>query len=188
MSNSIKIPLRSLNPEIIKDLQEKYPEAEIKVERSQDKAHSPLSHERFWEIIDLLDWEKESNDDAVLEPAIAQLSEGSVRHIFEFADILSEKLHALDQKSFAQNIGEDAWQPDKYFSVDYFLYARCCVVANGKAIFEKVLNDPTQMPKDITFEGLLYLASMAYERKMGRTLAYTPTFPIETYSNKQGWK
>jgi len=68
----------------------------------------------------------------VVEPAIARLVSGSVRHIFEFADLLSEKLYALDGRKYALQLGEDAWSPDRYFSVDNFLYARCCVVANGK--------------------------------------------------------
>jgi hypothetical protein len=67
-----------------------------------------------------------------VEPAKATLALGAVRHIFEFADLVSEKLHALDGLHYALQIGEDAWSHDKYFSVDNFLYARCCVVANGK--------------------------------------------------------
>ncbi|MCB9291541.1 MAG: DUF4240 domain-containing protein [Lewinellaceae bacterium] len=65
-----------------------------------------------------------------------------MRHILEFADLLSEKLYALDSKTYAKHIGEDGWSPGRYFSVDNFLYARCCVVANGKELYEKVLHDP----------------------------------------------
>ena len=44
------------------------------------------------------------------------------------------------------------------------------------------------MPKDITFEALLYLANEAYKRKTGEEMNYIPAYPIETYSNKEGWK
>jgi hypothetical protein len=135
-----------------------------------------------------LDWEKEGDDDAVLEPAIAFWAQGSVRHIFEFADILSEKLYGLDGLVFAQHIGTDAWQAGRYFSVDNFLYARCCVVANGQKAYETVLADPSQMPKDFTFEALLYLPAAAYTRKTKNKYEYTPAFPIETYSNEQAWE
>jgi len=187
MQTKIKIPLRSLNEEVIRDLQEKYPEAEISLELHQDRNKSPLSDAHFWEIISLLDWNKEGNDDEVVEPAIAYLASGSVRHILEFADLLSEKLYALDGRKYAMNIGEDSWPSGRYFSVDNFLYARCCVVANGREIYEKVLLDPTQMPKDLTFEELLYLPAEAYERKTGNPYDYTPAYPIETYSNEAGW-
>lgn len=187
MTNAIKIPLRSLNESVIQDLKEKYPEAEIRVELHQDRNKAPLSGAYFWEIISLLDWSKAGDDEEVVEPAKARLAAGPVRHIFEFADLLSEKLYALDGRKYALHIGEDSWSPDRYFSVDNFLYARCCVVANGKDVYEKVLHGPTQMPKDFTFEELLYIPSAAYEQKTGKQYDYTPSHPIETYSNQTGW-
>lgn len=187
MTSEIKIPLRALNESMIKDLKEKYPEAEISVELHQDRNKAPLSESAFWEIISMLDWSKAGDDEAVVEPAKAMLASGAVRHIFEFADLLSEKLYALDGLKYALQIGEDSWYPDQYFSVDNFLYARCCVVANGKEAYEEVLNDPAQMPKDLTFEELLYIPSEAYERKTGKRYDYTPSYPIETYSNQIGW-
>ncbi|MEK7256383.1 MAG: DUF4240 domain-containing protein [Bacteroidota bacterium] len=189
MNTAIKLPLRSLNPHLVQDLQEKYPEAEIKVVLHHDRKQAPLSEQGFWEIIAMLDWSKEEeDDDAVVEPVVAHLASCPVRHILEFADILSEKLYALDGRSYAMHIGEDAWKPDRYFSVDNFLYARCCVVANGEAFYRKVLKDPASMPKDLTFEALLYVASDAYDRKTGKRLTYVPAFPIETYSNQAGWQ
>jgi hypothetical protein len=188
MTTAIKLPLRSLSESVIQDLKEKYPEAEISVELHQDRNKAPLSEAHFWEIISLLDWNKEGDDNAILEPAIARLAAGPVRHIFEFADMLSEKLYTLDTRKYALYIGEDSWSPDKYFSVDNFLYARCCVVANGKVLYEKVLHDPAQMPKDLKFEALLYLPSEAYEIKTGNHYDYTPSYPIETYSNQEGWR
>lgn len=187
MATEIKIPLRSLNESVIRDLKEKYPEAEISVALHQDRNKAPLSEAHFWEIISLLDWSKAGDDEAVVEAAKARLASGPVRHIFEFADLLSEKLYALDAQKYALHVGEDAWSPDRYFSADTFLYARCCVVANGKDLYEKVLQDPAQMPKDLTFEELLYIPSGAYEQKTGKPYDYTPAYPIETYGNLVGW-
>lgn len=187
MPTTIRMPLRELNEEMIKTLQEKYPDAEISVDVHRDPQHSPLSEVRFWEVIAMFDWNKEGNDEAVIEPAVAHLADGPVRHIFEFADILSEKLYLLDGIAYAQHIGADAWSPDQYFSVDNFLYARACVVANGREAFEKVLENPKLMPKDVTFEALLYLPSEAYERKTDRKWDYTSAYAIETYSNTKDW-
>ena len=187
MTSAIKLPLRSLNIETIRDWQEKYPEAEISVERQPNAARAPLSEAHFWKIIDLLDW-TQSDDDLILEPSIAYLAANSVRSILEFADLLSEKLYALDGKAYAQHIGTTAWKLDSFFSVDNFLYARCCVIANGQDFYQKVLENPTLMPKDTTFESLLYLPSMAYERKLNKKYNYTPTHSIETYSHKEAWQ
>ncbi len=187
MGQKIKLPLRELTEAVVRDLQEKYPEAEVSLELHHDKNKVPMSESYFWEIISLLDWEKEGDDDAVIEPAIVHLAGGPVRHIFEFADLLSEKLYALDGIDYAREIGEDSWSANQYFSVDTFLYARCCVIANGREIFEKVLDDPRLMPKDQTFESLLYIPLRAFERKTGHAYDYIPAHPIETYSNKEGW-
>ena len=188
MTHTIRFPIRSLSAEAVQDLKEKYPEAEISVELHQDRNPAPMSEQAFWEIIGLLDWSKEGeDDDAVIEPAVSRLTAGPVRQIFDFADLLSEKLYTLDGLAYAQHIGEDAWVPDRYFSVDNFLYARCCTVANGRVFYEKALKNPSLMPKDLTFETLLYIPSEAYERKTGRRYDYSPAYSVETYSNKQGW-
>ena len=49
-------------------------------------------------------------------------------------------------------------------------------------------NDPAAMPKDISFEALLYVASAAYQRKMGNRMQHLPAYNFETYSNEAGWK
>lgn len=73
-------------------------------------------------------------------------------------------------------------------SADDFLYARCAVVAEGRNYYEKVLNDSSQMPEDIVFEPLLYLADDAFEMKTGIPFNYVPTYNYETQSNKLGWQ
>ncbi|TVL99708.1 MAG: hypothetical protein CV087_16785 [Candidatus Brocadia sp. WS118] len=35
---------------------------------------------------------------------------------------------------------------------------------------------------------LLYVPSAAYEQKTGKPYDYSPSYPIETYSNEKGWK
>ena len=83
MSSVIKLPLRSLSEKVVQELKEKYPEAEISIELHQDLNKAPLSEKRFWEIIELLDWTKEGNDEEVIEPAVSFLAQGSIRHIYE---------------------------------------------------------------------------------------------------------
>lgn len=189
MHTAIKMPLRSLNLAVVKDLQEKYPNAEVSVVVNHDPNQAPLSEQRFWEIIAMLDWSKQGDDAAVIEPAVALLAASPVRHIYEFEDILSEKLYLLDGLAYARQTGTSAYQSeDDFFSVDGFLYDRCCVVANGRELYEAVLNDPTKMPKDMSFGALLRVAHEAYQRKTGKKFEYLPAYNYETYSNEEGWK
>ncbi|WP_421947853.1 DUF4240 domain-containing protein [Phaeodactylibacter xiamenensis] len=185
MAQSIKIPIHQLNEDKLKELQEKYPGAEVNLTLpAQPNDH--LSETDFWAIIGLFNWEAAS-DEAIVQPAIETLAKMPTPAIYSFADLLSEKLYLLDQKKYALHIGEDAWQPHTYFSVDNFLYARACVIANGKDYYDKVSAHPEAMPKDMTFESILYIASEAFGLQRGKPFDYIPAYPIETYSNKAGW-
>jgi len=146
-----------------------------------------MTEDVFWRIIGLFNWKKEGDDDAVLKPAVAALSNMTEGDIERFQDILADKLHAIDTEAHAREIGEDAYNGNDYFSVDQFLYSRCCVVANGQQFFQSVLAHPEQMPKDVEFEAILYLPSAAYETKTGKEFDYTAPTCYETYSNKDGW-
>jgi hypothetical protein len=119
---------------------------------------------------------------------LSQYSEPDIR---QFSEILAAKLYALDGKKSAMELDpEDAYSddPEAYFSVDVFLYARCCVVANGREFYEQVLHDPASMPKGYTFESLLYLPQTAWKLKTGKEdfFHYTQVW-YETFSNPEGW-
>ncbi|MBK7408684.1 MAG: DUF4240 domain-containing protein [Saprospirales bacterium] len=184
----IKYPLRNIRPDVLQDLQEKYPDAEVRIELDGDRLREGLTEERFWQLIGMLDWSKEEDNEAVIEPVVKALAASPVRHIYEFDDILSHKLFQLDGLEFAKQIGDSSWKPGKYFSVDIFLYARCCAVANGFEYYQKLLKDPYQMPKDQDFGALLRIAEEAYLRKTGRVYDYVPAYPVETYGNEDSWK
>ena len=133
MTNIIRYPLRNISPEKISDLQEKYPNASVQIELSDTPVEGGLSEDGFWNLIALLDWSKTGDDDGVIEPVVEALSQGPLRHIYDFKDILSQKLYLIDTESHASNIGEGSFQEaSDYFSEDGFLFARCCAVANGK--------------------------------------------------------
>lgn len=187
MTNIIKLPLRNVTQDALRDLQEKYPNAEVQISIEEPQPGGLLTEDQFWDLIALLDWSKEGDDEAVVEPLVRALADGPIRQIYDFADILSQKLYALDGLKYALHTGESAFQSDRYFSVDVFLYARCCVVANGRKYYEQVQQQPEMMPKDLDFEPLLDVTANAYERKTNRDWNYVPPYNIETYSNEDGW-
>ncbi|MFN3299534.1 MAG: DUF4240 domain-containing protein [Sediminibacterium sp.] len=187
MTSIYKIKLADLNEGLLQELKHQFANAEVEVHVNTPREWTAEEEDWFWSIIARLDWQHEGDDAAVLAPAIAALAAAPIRAILLFADILSEKLYRLDALVFASNMGEYSFREGYYFSVDDFLYARCCVVANGRQAYEQVLQDPTEMPKDATFEALLRLAAEAYQRKTGQPMAYVPVYNIETFSNKAGW-
>ena len=178
----------ALSPEFVSDLKQQvgqYADVEIHVRNAPDSAEW-FTEDQFWALMDQLDWTKEGNDEAVVEPVVAALAAMPVANIYRFQDLLSEKLWLLDTQAHAEASVKD---PDGYISADIFLYDRCCVVANGKDIYEKVLNDPKKWPKGLSFERLLDVASDAYERKTGSEFDYfSTTYNYESGSNEKGWE
>lgn len=163
-------------------------EAEVAIWVPGKPDEAVLPEDTFWDILAELDWSRERDHKAVLEPAIRRLGRFKEAAILTFNDFLSEKLYLLDTQSHAENTGENAYRgPDHPFSADDFLYARCYVVAQGKDFFYRVLENPEQMPNDKTFESLLRLAAEAYRRKTGQAMKHHPAYPIETFSNPDGW-
>jgi Protein of unknown function (DUF4240) len=188
MDTVVRINAGALNEAFVEDLKKEFGQAaelEIHVRNAPDSAEI-LTKNRFWEIIDLLDWSKEGDNDAVTEPVIAALAQMPVACIHQFEDILSEYLWLLDTEKHA--LASLAGAEAATLSVDYFLYDRCAVVANGRAFFEKVLHNPQEFPHETSFSPLLNIASAAYERKTGSNFIHLPAFNYETYSNEAGWQ
>jgi len=185
MTTSIKMPLRTFSPSVVQELQSKYPDAVVHIEVEMQE-ETEMDEAAFWGIISLFDWGRKRNED-IIEPAITALSRYSESAIFQFEDILSKKLFALDGEKYALALGWDQ-NGKTYFSADTFLYARCCVVANGALFYNKVLADPDMMPSDCTFESLLYLAEKAHRIQTGNdNYDYIPPTSYETFSNAEGW-
>ena len=177
--------------EFIKEVEIQNEKSRIAREEYRKRSMKPkkmLEDSLFWEIISKIDWTREEDEDR-MKPAIDFLSKKKVSEIKQLQESLSYKLYQLDTKEHAKNIGENSYKnKETHFSVDYFLYVRCCVIANGKSVFESTLKNPKEMPKDIDFEALLYLAEEAYEKRMNKELEYETGCDYETFSNIKGWE
>ncbi|MFT4760953.1 MAG: hypothetical protein ACI9XO_003175 [Paraglaciecola sp.] len=116
---------------MVSRLKKIYQKADLEIKVVEQVQSEQLNEATFWSVIALLDWsnEKEHN---ILAQAKDKLASFSVPDIQKFQDILAEKLFALDQQVFAENIGSRRYNGDKYFSANSFLYARACVVANSQ--------------------------------------------------------
>lgn len=184
-----RLKLANLTRHHLLQLQEQFAgkdaEVEISVPSESNTSSSPgeMNEDKFWESMELLDWTKAGNDDAVIEPVVQFLSKLPESAILTFYDLLSEKLYLLDSREFAVHSSEEG----NGISSDLFLYARCCVVANGRRFYENVLKNPASFPKDIFFEAILKIPERAWFRKTGKSLEYSPKYIYETGFNPSGW-
>ncbi len=142
-----------------------------------------MDEQQFWEIIGLFDWSN-PDDQAIMQPAIDHFSHLGLEALDSFAEILAAKLFALDSQRYAQSTGFGT----DHYSVDMFLYNRCFVVAQGKAFYERVSNEPTLMSFDFDFESLLYLVSDAASKQDIDDYHHDTQVSYETFSNTAGWK
>lgn len=187
MTAILKINIQELNTTLLEDLKHQFASSEVEIYVYDNSITSnTFTTNDFWNIIQQLDWSKEGDDAAVVEPVIQILAQRPLAHIYRFENILAEKLWHLDTQQHAQVFLDDP--EEGYLSVDDFLYTRCAVIANGQDFYLNVLNNPSEMPIDLTFEPLLYVAHHAYKRKTGKELMFIPAYNYETYSNKEGWK
>jgi hypothetical protein len=184
MTERINLPLSALDDAFLQKLKSKYgahTRLDIQVVNLDDGP--ALDETGFWNIIDQLDWEADT-DQEMLEPAIVALSKHPLGHIYQFEDQLAEKLRALDTPQHAA-----AAYPDrKYISVDGFLYVRAAVVASGNTDYQEILEQPNLLDPDADFEALLSLAAKAYERKTGQPFDYFAPLSYETYANEEAWQ
>lgn len=187
MNTVLKINVNDIDNKFVENLKKEYSDSELEIiVHDQFEPVPSFTDNDFWQVIDLLDWSEEGNDEKTVEPVINTLEQMPLANIYRFLDILSEKLWQLDTIKHAKVFLDDP-EEEGYLSVDDFLYARCAVVANGKNYYEEVLHHPEKMPKDLTFEPLLYVASRAYKHKTGKDFMARPIMSYETYSNKEGW-
>ncbi|MEK7256208.1 MAG: DUF4240 domain-containing protein [Bacteroidota bacterium] len=187
MATLLEMPLKDAAPAVIQEFKAKYPGAVLRIEAENSLHAGGMDEDQFWAIIDLLDWNQPDRQ-SILAPAVEALSRFSKADIQAFHDLMNEKLYALDGQRFAEELGSNKYLESEFFSVDDFLYSRCAVVANGRAFFESVLKNPKRIPKEFTFEQLLYLPNKAWELKTGRDdYDYFPETWYETFSNSEGW-
>lgn len=141
----------------------------------------------FFSFTNMLDWDKQGDDEAVLEPLIAFLAKWGDSVIFAFHDKMSELLFSLDTYDVAKNIMEKS----DYFSPDLFLYARCVALVNGSSYYNAILKGRKKLSADLDFESILYVPVKAWERLHnddGDNYPHIPKVSYETYSNEAGWK
>lgn len=146
-----------------------------------------MNRKQFFEIImDICDWDVMGDDEKVLSPLIAYLSQQPDETIFSFDEIMAELLFELDTK-------KNFKRARRYYthSDDSFLYSRCCALINGEDYYEKAKAGKVSDLWQMEFEAILGVPMRAWEKKHGEdsgNYPYLTTKSYETGSNVEGWK
>lgn len=141
----------------------------------------------FFHFTDMLDWSKQGDDMAVIEPLVACLAQWGDNLIFAFAEKMADLLYRLDTKEIAKSV----YKNQEYFSDDEFLYIRCTALVNGKPYYNAIVNRRRKLKADMEFETILYVPMYAWARLHGKgaeEYCYITKVSYETGSNKEGWE
>jgi hypothetical protein len=144
---------------------------------------SKLTETGFWTMIGTLaDGELVDAELVEIARLVNALARRSTADIREFHELLAHKLYLLDARRFAEHAGAAGG------SDDLFLYARCYVVARGRAFYEDVLAHPDHFPADVDLEALLSVAPDAFVARTDEDLDEGTHYSYETGSNVEGWR
>lgn len=143
-----------------------------------------MPEDEFWRFIAVPD---RSTDADAVERLTAALRAGGRRKAVGFAERLAATLYELDREVSCHQpvrwFDEPADEPPIPLSDDSFLYLRAAVVAQGRAVLERVLADPAALltrPWD-DGEALLYAAEDAAGGEIETKFSY------ETGSDEEHW-
>ena len=141
-----------------------------------------MNEDRFWEIMNLLNWKKAGNDELVVRPVVTALSKLSDEDIFEFDEIMSKLLYDID--------GQQWDAENEELSGDSFLYYRCVAVVNGRDYYYAVKELKTKLDPDLEFESALYIPAEAWAKKNKKDSGDYPhitKYSFESFSNIKNW-
>lgn len=148
-----------------------------------EPATKPMRLTQFWRLLETTSPCRDCANELV--QSLARLRPQSIRG---FHERLARLLYELDGPEHAARGAEP---DDDYLSPDRFLYQRCWVVGQGRAVFQATLSDPTKMPFEDECEDLIAAAPRALARLEDQDddECYIPTsVSYETYSNKARWR
>ncbi|MER5866625.1 DUF4240 domain-containing protein [Kitasatospora sp. NPDC002040] len=140
-----------------------------------------MNEDTFWQIIEDC---RPAGPDPEAELLAANITDRLARSSLElvtgFAEQLSWALYQLDRKENGQGLSGDA-----------FLYTRAAIVAAGRAVFGRVLQDASAFAPfvidGVWAESLLYAPDRAYERITGEEWGRDTCYSFESYSNAEDW-
>jgi predicted AAA+ superfamily ATPase len=135
-----------------------------------------MTLDEFWELIERTHQASGGDPEKQCELLVQALAEMPIEDILDYGRFQDQ----FEDEAYRTDVWNAAFLIDSSGD-DGFMDFRAWLVAQGKAIFEKILADPDSLAdyvsversEETTWEGLLYVASYAYQRKLD-TEEYPP--------------
>ena len=135
----------------------------------------------FFHLTDAcLDWEKQGDDIAVIEPLVTLLAAWGDDLIFAFHDTMAELLYSLDTQKIAGDIYKD-----RSFSADEFLYIRCAALINSKRYYNDIVSGRRKLKGSLSFESICLFLLLRGQEYMVNQRMNIPTQQILLRNHEQ---
>ncbi|MFE2842776.1 DUF4240 domain-containing protein [Streptomyces scopuliridis] len=146
----------------------------------------------FWHIIGSNPVQSGGDVRSALDRLSGRLDELDPADLVKFSEKLREALYGIDRRELAEIPVVLAGGLELPQTGDHFLYARCACILAGRDKYDATLRASSDFARFVkpfsqAAEGLLYIASSVYEKKVGSEMRMGGGFAIESMSNVQGW-
>jgi len=159
-------------------------ESNTKTTIKKYKKGETMDKQEFWKIIDhsfeISKGNQETQEKIILDKLLSYSLEEITNFEITFRQLIIE---ADDYKIMAAEKIIEGWVTD-----DPYLYFRCWLIGQGQKTFEETLKNPDYLADvvsketDTNFEGLMYVATMAYSQMTGKE--EDETFPRDVAIDK----
>jgi len=121
----------------------------------------------FWNLLNLLEWKYEGDDEQVTKPVVRALARMDVEEIFTFNDIVKKLIADLEkEKAVRQAAGAAGTVP-----AEERRKILCVALVNGRKYYEDVRQGRVRLNPDLEFGSILSVAEKAWAVKNERTFA-----------------
>lgn len=121
----------------------------------------------FWNLLNLLEWKYEGDDEQVTKPVVRALARMNEEEIFAFNDIV-KKLIADLGKEKAVRLAAEAAGP---VSEEELRKILCVAIVNGRKYYEDIRKGRIRLNPDLEFGSILSVAEKAWAVKSERSFA-----------------
>jgi hypothetical protein len=150
-----------------------------------------MDKDQFWKLIEDAKAESGGECEVQVEILMRSLMRLPLEEIIAFDEVVYE----LRDVAYIWKLWGAGYLINGLCSDDGFEYFRCWLIAQGQMVFEAAVKDADSLADyvapdfaDAECEDLLYVASHAYEQKMGREMPEPPVAEVESPEPGKVWE
>ena len=120
----------------------------------------------FWNLLNLLEWKYEGDDEQVTKPVVRALARMNEEEIFAFNDIAKKLIADLEKEKAVRLAAESSGS----VSEEELRKILCVAIVNGRKYYEDIRKGRSRLNPDLEFGSILSVAEKAWAVKAERRI------------------